>query len=163
MNKPLVPIEELLVVWSSIICHREAEVARPFYLKFPSSQIWVFSIPCCAHLRMVQSSDFQPIAVLQCPGISRVACVKCVLFCPHARRRFSWHISPGTRPIISVWQYITHLCLPSLLLGEEVLLAQEVLQGEGLCFSFGHSGIWVGKSVLGSKVSWHLGFPGGRH
>lgn len=49
-----------------------------------------------------------------------------VLFCPHARRRFSWHISSGTRPLISVWQYITHLCLPPrLLLGEEVLLPQE--------------------------------------
>lgn len=71
MNKPLVPTEEPLVVWSSIIGHREAEVARPFYLKLKLSESLgashVFSIPWFAQLHMVQCSEFQPMAVLQYP------------------------------------------------------------------------------------------------
>lgn len=46
--------------------------------------------------------------------------------------------------------------MPSLclLLGVEVLVSAGGLQGEELCFSFGHSGIWVGKHVPASKISY---------
>lgn len=74
MNKPLVPIEELLGVWSSIIRHREAEVARPFYLKLKLSKVWVplNSLVCTTANRVELYCSIR--------GISRAACAKCLFY-----------------------------------------------------------------------------------
>lgn len=49
-----------------------------------------------------------------------------------------------------------NMAMPSccLLLGLEVLVSAGGLQVEERCFRFGHSGIWVGKHVPGSKGSY---------
>lgn len=70
MNKPLVPIEELLVVWSSTICHRQVEVARPFYLISKLSEVvWV---PLMCSQFPVDGTEFR-ILTYHCTAVSEAS------------------------------------------------------------------------------------------